>query len=233
MQRILLKQSINITVFCIALISLVPSAIHAQTTKDVSTSRIFREMQASKQQVKSSGMRRDTATFAAGCYWCVEAQYKELNGVDTVISGFTGGTTPNPTYEQVAKGTTGYAEACNVIYDPSKISYTELLAAFFVVHDPTQLNRQGDEIGTEYRSAIFYHNAEQKKLSEYYIKRLNEEKVYPTSIVTQVQPYTIFYKAGKNDQNYYAKNPIAPYCTKVIQPKLDRFKKVFQEKLKR
>jgi peptide-methionine (S)-S-oxide reductase len=177
-------------------------------------------------------MESDTATFAAGCFWCVEAQFKELRGVEKVISGFTGGTVPNPTYEEVCTGTTGHAEACNIIYDPAVISYDELLAAFFVAHDPTQLNRQGNDVGTQYRSAIFYHNAQQKRLAEYYINKLNEEKVYPNPIVTQVQPYTIFYKAKNYHQDYYAKNKNVPYCRLVIKPKLDKFRKVFKGKLK-
>lgn len=174
----------------------------------------------------------DTATFAAGCFWCVEAQFKELKGVEKVTSGFTGGTVPNPSYEQVCTGTTGHAEACNIIYDPSVISYDELLAAFFVAHDPTQLNRQGGDIGTQYRSAIFYHNAEQKKLAEYYIGKLNQEKAYPNPIVTQVQPYTIFYPAENYHQDYYANNGSVPYCRLVIKPKLDKFEKVFKDKIK-
>lgn len=186
----------------------------------------------SKMNTTTTSIKTDTATFAAGCFWCVEAQYKELKGVKKVVSGFTGGTVPNPTYEEVCTGTTGHAEACNIIYDPSVISYDVLLAAFFVAHDPTQLNRQGNDIGTQYRSAIFYHNAQQKKLAEYYIHKLNEEKAYPNPIVTQVQPYTIFYKAKNYHQDYYAKNGNVPYCRFVIKPKLDKFRKVFKGKLK-
>lgn len=126
----------------------------------------------------------DTATFAAGCFWCLEAQFKELKGVEKVISGFTGGDARHPTYREVCTGTTGHAEACNIIYDPSVISYDELLAAFFVVHDPTELNRQGADLGTQYRSAIFYHNAAQQKLAVSYIHKLNEEKAYPNPVVT-------------------------------------------------
>jgi len=174
----------------------------------------------------------DTATFAAGCFWCVEAQFKELDGVKKVISGFTGGTVANPRYEEVCTGTTGHAEACNIIYDPSKISYDELLSAFFVSHDPTQLNRQGNDIGTQYRSAIFYHSKEQKKLAEYYINRLDEEKAYDSPIVTQIEPYTIFYRAEDYHQDYYANNGAQPYCQFVITPKLDKFRKVFKDKLK-
>jgi peptide-methionine (S)-S-oxide reductase len=174
----------------------------------------------------------DTATFAAGCFWCVEAQFKELKGVEKVISGFTGGTVPNPTYKEVCTGTTGHAEACNIIYDPAVISYDELLAAFFTAHDPTQLNKQGNDAGTQYRSAIFYHNAAQKKLAVFYIDKLNEAQAYPNPIVTQVKPYTVFYKAKDYHQDYYSKNGNAPYCQFVIKPKLEKFRKVFKGKLK-
>lgn len=174
----------------------------------------------------------DTATFAAGCFWCVETQFSQLDGVIKVVSGFTGGHVPNPSYELVCTGTTGHAEACNILYDPSKISYDELLAAFFVAHDPIQLNRQGNDIGTQYRSAIFYHNAMQEKLARYYIQRLNAEKAYPSEIVTEVAPYTKFYKAEAYHQDYYANHTQQPYCQFVIKPKLDKFRKVFKDKLK-
>lgn len=174
----------------------------------------------------------DTATFAAGCFWCVEAQFSQLKGVEKVTSGFTGGFVKNPTYEDVCTGTTGHAEACNIIYDPSVISYDELLAAFFTAHDPTQLNKQGNDVGTQYRSAIFYHNASQKQKADYYIKKLNEAKAYKSKIVTVVSPYTAFYKAEGYHQGYYGKNPEKPYCKYVIQPELEKFRKVFKNKLK-
>jgi peptide-methionine (S)-S-oxide reductase len=174
----------------------------------------------------------ETATFAAGCFWCVEEQFKQLNGVVSVTSGYTGGTVPNPTYKQVCTGMTGHAEACNIVYDPTRISYSDLLAAFFVAHDPTQLNRQGADIGTQYRSAIFFHNESQKKLADFYIKRLNDEKAYSSKIVTEVVPYGAFYKAEDYHQNYYENNTKAPYCQRVIKPKLDKFRKVFKEKVR-
>lgn len=174
----------------------------------------------------------DTATFAAGCFWCVEEQFKQLEGVVHVESGFTGGDTKNPTYKQVVTGNTGHAEACNIYFDPEVITYDELLAAFFVAHDPTQLNRQGNDVGTQYRSAIFYHNAQQKELAEHYIQQLNQEKAYPSDIVTEVNPLTEFYIAEDYHQNYYANNPNEPYCRYVIQPKVEKFKKVFKDKLK-
>lgn len=181
----------------------------------------------------TSAARYDTATFAAGCFWCVEAQFKQLAGVISVTSGFTGGHVPNPSYRQVCTGETGHAEACNIVYDPAKISYKELLAAFFVAHDPTTLNRQGNDIGTQYRSAIFYHDSEQKKEAEFYIRRLNEEQAYGKDVVTEVAPYKVFYKAEGYHQDYYTNNQEVPYCQLVIKPKLDKFRKVFKEKLKK
>ncbi len=176
--------------------------------------------------------KKDTATFAAGCFWCVEAQFQQLEGVDTVISGFTDGHVPNPSYKEVCTGTTGHAEACNIVYDPAVISFDELLAAFFTAHDPTQLNRQGNDIGTQYRSGIYYHNDEQKEKALYYIGKLNEEKAYPNPIVTEVKPFGTFYLAEDYHQNYYNQNSGEGYCRMVIQPKLEKFKKVFAEKLK-
>jgi peptide-methionine (S)-S-oxide reductase len=189
------------------------------------------EVTASQEKMNFKG-KTDTATFAAGCFWCVEAQFSQLKGVDTVLSGFSGGHVKNPTYEEVCTGTTGHAEACNIIYDPSVITYDELLAAFFTAHDPTQLNRQGNDVGTQYRSAIFYHNASQKSKAEYYIKKLNDVKAYKNKIVTQVVPYTAFYKARDYHQDYYNKNPEQSYCKYVIQPELEKFRKVFKDKLK-
>lgn len=176
---------------------------------------------------------RDTATFAAGCFWCVEAQFQQLAGVTAVISGYTGGHVVNPSYSQVCTGKTGHAEACNIVYDPNIISYDELLQAFFIAHDPTQLNRQGADVGTQYRSAIFYHNAQQKARAQFYIKRLNQEKVYAGKIVTQLAAYGPFYKAEDYHVDYYKNNQEQPYCQLVVKPKLDKFKKVFKAKLKR
>lgn len=178
-------------------------------------------------------IKSDTATFATGCFWCTEAKFQQLNGVEKVISGFSGGHVANPTYKEVCTGTTGHAEACNIIYDPAKITYDELLEAFFVAHDPTQLNRQGNDVGTQYRSAIFYHNSAQKEKANYYITKLNQEKVYKNNIVTQVVQYKVFYKAEDYHQNYYNLNSGQPYCKYVIQPELEKFKKVFKDKLKK
>lgn len=175
----------------------------------------------------------DTATFAGGCFWCTEAQFQQLAGVDTVISGYTGGKVANPTYKQVTTGRTGHAEAINVVYRTDEISYDELLEAFFIAHDPTQLDRQGNDIGTQYRSAIFYHDDVEKEKAEYYIRRLTEEKVYDQPIVTKLEPYTAFYIAEDDHQNYFNLNPEQAYCQYVIVPKLEKFKRVFKERLKK
>jgi peptide-methionine (S)-S-oxide reductase len=200
-------------------------------SQDISHSTTFAEMN-NKQPEKMTEHKTAVATFAAGCFWCVEAQFQQLKGVESVTSGFTGGHVTNPSYKEVCTGTTGHAEACNITYDPTVISYDELLAAFFTVHDPTQLNRQGNDIGTQYRSSIFYHNPEQKEKADYYIKRLNEEHAYDNPVVTEVQPYATFYKAEDYHQNYYNQNGEQGYCRMVIKPKLDKFKKVFADKLK-
>lgn len=180
----------------------------------------------SKLPEKSVG-NLDTATFAAGCFWCTEAQFKELKGVKSVVSGYTGGWVANPTYAQVSVGNTGHAEAINIIYDPQAISYDKLLEAFFVAHDPTQLNRQGNDIGTQYRSAIFVHHKQQLDRVEYYLNLLAKEKVYSEPIVTEVVPSSIFYPAEDYHQDYYKLNGKEPYCQLVIKPKLEKFKRIF------
>lgn len=175
----------------------------------------------------------EKATFGGGCFWCTEAQFQYLDGVLKVESGYAGGNVPNPTYEQVCEGNTGHAEVIQVTYDTAKISYDELLQAFWVSHDPTQLNRQGNDVGTQYRSIIFYHTPEQKEKAEYYKKKLQESGAYDKPIVTEIAPLTTFYKAEDYHQDYYKLNGRQPYCTYVIQPKLEKFKKVFKDHLKK
>lgn len=174
----------------------------------------------------------DTATFGAGCFWCVEAVYQQLVGVEKVTSGFAGGESDNPSYEAVCSGETGHAEVCQIVYDPTKISFTELLEVFWTVHDPTTLNRQGADIGTQYRSVVFYHNEEQKKLAEHYKAELDKSGSFTKPVVTEISPYTKFFSAEKYHQDYYNNNKNQPYCSMVIEPKLDKFKKVFKDKLK-
>ncbi|MCW3464373.1 peptide-methionine (S)-S-oxide reductase MsrA [Chitinophaga nivalis] len=174
-----------------------------------------------------------TATFGGGCFWCTEAQFQYLDGVLKVESGYAGGSIPNPTYEQVCEGNTGHAEVIQVTYDPAKITYADLLQAFWTSHDPTQLNRQGNDVGTQYRSVIFYHDEAQHKEAEFYKKKLQESGAYDKPVVTEISPLPTFYKAENYHQNYYNQNGSQPYCTFVIQPKLEKFKKVFKERLKK
>ncbi|HEX8515678.1 MAG TPA: peptide-methionine (S)-S-oxide reductase MsrA [Bacteroidia bacterium] len=183
------------------------------------------------QQLNSTKM--DTATFGAGCFWCVEAQFQLLDGVISVESGFEGGHVKNPAYREVCNGTTGHAEVVKIVYDESRISYEEMLAAFWQTHDPTQLNRQGNDIGTQYRSVIFYHNDEQKTLAEKYKAELNASGAWEKPIVTEISPAAVFYKAEGYHQNYFKENGDQPYCSYVIQPKVEKFRKVFKEKLKK
>jgi len=177
-------------------------------------------------------IRADTATFASGCFWCVEAKFSQLKGVLQVTSGYTGGHVKNPSYAQVCSGNTGHAEACNIIYDPNQISFDELLEAFFLSHDPTQLNRQGNDVGTQYRSAIFYHNAKQKERVTYYLQKLAQQKIYKNPIVTELTAFNKFYKAEGYHQGYYNKNSNDSYCRLVIQPEMEKFKKIFKSKLR-
>jgi methionine-S-sulfoxide reductase len=175
----------------------------------------------------------ETITVGGGCYWCVEAVYENLNGVKSVVSGFAGGKVANPTYEEVCTGTTGHAEVVQITYDKTITDINEIFKVFFTVHDPTTLNRQGADVGTQYRSVIFYKTPEQKKAAESIIAELNKAKVYDSPIVTKVEPFTKFYKAEDYHQNYYSNNKNQPYCKMVIQPKIEKFEKVFKDKLKK
>jgi len=175
----------------------------------------------------------DTATFGTGCFWCTEAVFEELKGVLKVTSGYSGGQVENPTYKQVTTGGTGHAECVQIQYEPEKITFEELLEVFFQVHDPTTLNRQGADVGTHYRSVIFYHNDEQKEKALFYKNNLNKNEVYDKPIVTEVTPAAKFYVAENYHQEYYANNKNSnPYCAVVIRPKLEKLQKVFASKLK-
>lgn len=175
---------------------------------------------------------KSVITLGGGCFWCTEAVFQRLKGVDTVISGYMGGTTKNPTYKEICTGTTGHAEVIQVIYDTAIISTVEILEVFFATHDPTTLNRQGADVGTQYRSVVFHHNDEQKKLAEEIIQDLDKAKVYKNPIVTQIAKAEVFYPAEDYHQNYYNLNSNQSYCAFVITPKLDKFQKVFRDKLK-
>ena len=173
------------------------------------------------------------ATFGGGCFWCVEAIFQRLDGVEKVVSGYSGGHVDNPTYEQVCTGTTGHAEAVQVTYDPAKVSYDQLLEVFWKTHDPTTKNRQGNDVGPQYRSVIFYHDEQQKELAESYKARLEAEHVWDRPIVTEIVPFTRFWPAEGYHQNYYNDNPSQPYCSFVITPKIEKFNKIFKDRLKK
>lgn len=189
-----------------------------------------------KQYVKVEGSQmenREVAILAGGCFWCVEAPLLLLEGVDTVVSGYIGGHTENPTYAQISTGNTGHAEAVKVTYDTTKITFDELLEVFFTMHDPTQLNRQGNDVGTQYRSAIFPVNKVQDEKSRYYIEELNKSGAFERPIVTTIEFADIFYQAEDYHQNYYNNNPNEMYCQLVARPKVEKVKKVFANKLKK
>ena len=170
------------------------------------------------------------AVLAGGCFWCTEAVYEQLQGVNDVVSGYIGGSMKNPDYKSVCTGTTGHAEAVEIYYDPSITTYEEILDVFFKTHDPTTLNRQGEDSGTQYRSAIFFHDAAEKQAAEAYIAKLSAKGEFNAPIVTKLEPASEFYPAEEYHQNYYAKNPYQGYCAFVVSPKVDKFKKVFKEK---
>ena len=177
--------------------------------------------------------RKEVATLAGGCFWCLEAVFDELNGVEDVVSGYSGGVVPNPTYKHVCTGETGHAEVVQVTFDPEIVSYRDLLKVFFSIHDPTTLNRQGGDVGTQYRSAIYYHGEEQKKIAEEVIAELTAEKLWNDSIVTEVAPLKKFYPAEMYHQEYFRHNPDQGYCRMVIAPKVAKFRKQHVERLKK
>jgi peptide-methionine (S)-S-oxide reductase len=174
----------------------------------------------------------ETATLGAGCFWCVEAVYLSLEGVTAVKSGYCGGQTKNPSYKEVCTGNTGHAEVCQITFDPRKISYSQLLEVFFGVHDPTTLNRQGNDVGTQYRSVIFYHSDAQKKIAEQALEAADSSGNWEDKVVTEIAPFTQFYPAEEYHDNYFALNGEQPYCQMVVRPKVEKFKKVFHELLK-
>ncbi len=173
----------------------------------------------------------DTATFGNGCFWCTEAIFQQLKGVKAVMSGYSGGNIKNPAYREVCSGRTGHAEVLQIYYDPNEISFKELLEVFWQTHDPTTLNRQGNDIGTQYRSAIFYHSEDQRQLAEKYKAELDKSGAFANSIVTEITAFSAFYPAEEEHRNYYLNNPDAGYCRAIIQPKIDKFRKVFKDKI--
>ena len=175
---------------------------------------------------------KEVATLAGGCFWCIEAIFADLRGVERVVSGYTGGAIPNPTYDQVCSGTTGHAEAVEVTFDPRVISFKDLLQLFFTLHDPTTPNRQGADVGTQYRSAVFYHSPKQKDETEQVMKKIEAEQVWDGSIVTEVAPFTVFFPAEDYHQDYYKNNSAQPYCRAVIAPKIAKLRKLYLDRLK-
>jgi peptide-methionine (S)-S-oxide reductase len=185
------------------------------------------------QQSESISTQREVATLAGGCFWCLEAVYDQLRGVLEAESGYTGGHVVNPSYEQVCTGRTGHAEVVQITFDPQQVSYADLLKVFFTIHDPTTLNRQGNDVGTQYRSAIYYHSDEQKQIAEQVIKELGEANLWPNPIVTELTPLDKYYPAEDYHQEYFANNPNQPYCRAVVAPKVGKFRKYYFEQLKR
>ena len=180
-----------------------------------------------------SGNGLQQATLGGGCFWCLEAVYVELRGVTKVVSGYTGGSVPNPSYQRVCSGNTGHAEVVQVTFDPAVVTFRELLEIFFTIHDPTTLNRQGADVGTQYRSAVFYHDEEQKRVAEEVIKEITAAKLWSKPIVTQVAPLDVFYAAENYHQDYFANNPMQPYCQVIVAPKVAKFRKQYFEKLRK
>ena len=178
-------------------------------------------------------IKYEIATLAGGCFWCLEAVFTELKGVYKVESGYSGGSSNNPTYQQVCEGITGHAEVVQVTFNPSEINYKDLLNVFFGIHDPTTLNRQGMDVGSQYRSAIFHHSPEQELIAEELISQLNQSKTWDSPIVTELVPFEQFFKAEDYHQDYYANNPRQAYCSMVVAPKVAKFRKQFTDKLKR
>ena len=189
--------------------------------------KTYQEMKTD--QIKHAN--KQIATFGAGCFWCIEACFKDLKGVISVVPGYAGGHKDQPTYKEVCTGQTGHAEVAQVVYDPALVSYEELLEVFWFVHDPTQLNRQGNDVGTQYRSVIFYHNAAQKEAAEKYLRRLEKEKVWDAPIVTQIIEINYYFEAEDYHHDYYENNPGNPYCQSVVRPKVEKFRKVFANRL--
>ncbi|MDX2283006.1 MAG: peptide-methionine (S)-S-oxide reductase MsrA [Bacteroidia bacterium] len=184
------------------------------------------------QQDLQSAPRHDTVTFGSGCFWCTEAFFQRIDGVVSVTSGYSGGKVKNPTYKEVCSGLTGHAEVVQLVYDPSRVTFPELLEVFWQTHDPTTLNRQGNDVGPQYRSAIFYHSEEQRQLAEQYKQELDASGAFRAPIVTEITAFSNFYPAENYHQNFYNDNQQYPYCVFVIQPKMEKFEKVFKSKLK-
>ncbi len=211
------------TIFCSGILGIV-------ALLGCNQSNLQTQMLGSKNYYMS--MKTDTATFGTGCFWCTEAIFQELKGVQKATSGYSGGHVANPSYEQVTGKKTGHAEVIQVVYNPEEITFDDLLEVFWQVHDPTTLNRQGADVGPQYRSAIFYHNQEQKDKATHYKEELDKSGAFNSAIVTEITQFKQFYEAEAYHQNFYTNNPNYGYCSYVIKPKLDKFRSVFKEKLR-
>ncbi|MEJ2721222.1 MAG: peptide-methionine (S)-S-oxide reductase MsrA [bacterium] len=190
------------------------------------------EVNDESKPTKKSPAGEEIATLGGGCFWCLEAVFEELDGVERVVSGYAGGTVKNPTYQDVCSGTTGHAEVVQIEFDPATIQYGEILDVYFGVHDPTALNRQGSDVGTQYRSVIFYHGDDQKRIAEEKIREISDSGRFARPVVTRLEPFDVFYPAEDYHQDYFKHNPEAGYCRVVIQPKLTKFRERFDDKLK-
>lgn len=221
----------NVGFICLLLIGNIWASCADSATKQIPPIEQLPAM-TNETTIPSNEKTTDTAVFGAGCFWCVEAVYQQLEGVISVSSGYSGGSIKNPTYKEVCSGLTGHAEVCRIVFDPKKISYADLLQAFWLSHDPTTLNRQGNDMGTQYRSVIYYINAEQKELAEKYKKELDASHAFTNPIVTEISPLEEFYVAEDYHQNYFNENGDQPYCQFVVKPKVEKFRKVFKDKLK-
>lgn len=212
----------------IAFIGLLGLALACNTSKK----NTITEMEAEIMDTSAMTNSNAKATLGGGCFWCIETIFAQLKGVDTVLSGYAGGTVKNPSYKEVCTGTTGHAEVIQIHYDSNQISYTDLLEVFFNVHDPTTINRQGNDVGTQYRSAIMYHNEEQKDLAQSYMQQIENSEVFKSKIVTTLEQLDLFYVADDYHQNYYNRNGEGGYCQFVIRPKVEKFQKQYKDKLK-
>ncbi len=217
----------------IAVFTLLPSACGATTNKKKQMENKDNFTSVAETSQVGNPSSYDTLTLGGGCFWCVEAVFEMLDGVVKVESGYSGGTVKNPSYKEVCTGLTEHAEVAQITFDNSKTSVDEILKVFFTVHDPTSLNKQGDDVGTQYRSVIFYRNDNQREIAKSIIDDLNNDNVYTKPIVTQLVPFTNFYKAEDYHQDYYNQHKEAPYCKLVIQPKLEKFEKIFKDRLKK
>lgn len=228
MQRISQKPLLALAVCAVFL----GGAIIVSNSSTSSNAQVAEAPAARPESAPRPAGKTELATFGGGCFWCTEAVYQELKGVRSVTSGYSGGKKDNPTYEEVSSGLTGHAEVIQIEYDPRQVSFEELLEVFWKTHDPTTLNQQGADIGTQYRSVVFYHNEKQKKLAEEYKAKLDKSGAFDAPIVTEISPFTKFYPAEQYHQDYYAQHPGQGYCRAVIAPKVEKFRKVFHDKLK-